>query len=81
MGNLRLGILWLLWVLFARRSVVLIDYDGEPNARMLRGFRKWWWAKRHLNRVQLLPDGKTEGICYVHGWEPLFPDNFTIDSH
>lgn len=79
MSKFRLGILWLQWVLLSRRSVVLIDFDGEPNASLLHGYRKWWWAKRHMDRVQLLPDGKTKGVRYVHGWEPLFPAQFTLD--
>lgn len=73
MSCFRIWILRLQWLLLRRPSVVLIDHDGEPNARILHGYEPYVFAKRFSGvRIRLLPSGQTEGACYVKSWEPLF---------
>jgi hypothetical protein len=74
MSNFRLFRLWFAWRVFGWPSVVLIDYDGEANPRMVRGTDQFKFANRWSFisvPVRLLPEGQTEGPCYVTRWEPL----------
>jgi len=83
MHPIRIFILWLQWKLFGRRSVVLIDYDGEANSRLVHGYRRWLVAKRYggnIENIRLLPNGATSGACYVKRWEPLFPPDFALEE-
>jgi hypothetical protein len=76
MGMLRVFRCWLMWRLFRWPSVVLVDHDGELNARLVFGTRQHPIAQRHgfgVRSVVLLDDGRTRGACYVTSWEPLFP--------
>lgn len=83
MSNVRLFILYIQWVLFGRRSVILCDTDGELNARLVRGMGACCQAKRYglgVRTVRLLPGGKICGAAYVKGWEPLFPPTFDVSA-
>lgn len=67
---------WLLSMLLGFRWAVLIDHDRERNIRRIcfQGGKpiawRWWLIGK---MVWLLEDGQTEGISYVHGWEPYHP--------
>jgi hypothetical protein len=81
MSAIRIFLLWVQWVFLLRPSVVLIDHDGECNARLARGIRHYRWSKRMglgVSSVRLHSDGTTTGAVYVTRWEPLFPSDFTI---
>lgn len=76
MTPLRLAWLRLLWFVFRWPSVVLIDHDGEMNARLLRGAESFRIAHRFgfgIATVRLLPQGVVRGASYVSSWEPLLP--------
>lgn len=76
MSEYRVFMLWLLWKVFGRRSVILYDFDGEMNPRVSRGPAQARWAKRlnfNIATVRLLPDGTCAGVSYCRTWAPLFP--------
>lgn len=75
MNSFRIFRLWMLWQLFGWPSVILIDFDHEMNARLVRGPSRFPHARRwcFINRtVRLDADGKVQGPCYVERWEPLY---------
>lgn len=66
----------LLWLCFRWPSVILIDFDGEIDARLACGPKKFRYATRFGwcgEKVLLLPGGAVKGPCFVDRWEPLFP--------
>lgn len=76
MSATRIMLLWLMWKLLRWPSVVLVDHDGEPNARLVGGSSTFRIAARHgfgVRTVRLLNNGTTTGASYVKTWEPLFP--------
>lgn len=76
MSSMRIAWLRLLWFVFRWPSVVLVDFDGKMNARLLRGAAHIPLAHRYgfgVSVVRLLPNGRTRGAGYVNSWEPLFP--------
>lgn len=82
LGKIRILILWAQWILFSRRSVILIDDSGMMSARLVFGYKNFLWAKRYgmgIKHVILLRNGKLQNASYVNRWEPLFPHNFTVD--
>lgn len=76
MSTFRYRLLWLMWHLFGLQSVLLIDFDGEIDARLVGGPPKYRYATRFGwcgVKVLLSPGGETKGVSFVRRWEPLFP--------
>lgn len=84
MSCIRIWILRLQWWFLRRPSVILVDYSGDANARLVHGcFNRYRFAKRHgmgVRNVRLLPDGRLTGATYVESWEPLFGVAVTQDK-
>lgn len=62
--------------IFGVRWVVLIDFDGLRNIRMIRwegGLPIAYRLSFKLRRVGLLDNGRVRNGSYVHGWEPYAP--------
>lgn len=71
---MRVIVLWLLWRVFGVQSVVLEDFDGEVNARIVSRLGNVRSARRFIGAsVRLLQDGKLRGPRYVERWHPLYP--------
>lgn len=82
--RIQAAILWVQWVLFGRCSVILVDFDGSINLRLVHSFRGHLFAKRvglGIRLVRLLENGRVQNGRYVDRWEPLYPaDSVLIDA-
>jgi len=73
----------MLWKIFSIKSIMLIDFDGECNLRLLRKYANdTYYAKRMglvSSNVMLMPDRTIkEGRSYVTNWLPLYPNDLKL---
>jgi hypothetical protein len=66
--------------LMGRQYVLLVHHDRKKRVCRAYVLGGAVYAHPYLpeTRCKLLPGGKVEGECYIHGWEPITPKTIAL---